>query len=802
MMHSHDIRQAWRALWKYPGFTIVAALTLAIGIGANTAIFSFVNAILLKPLPYKEPDRLVELFENHLTNGWHKVTLGAPMIDEWRRQNTVFEGIAGRGWSGFILTGRGQPEQLKGRLISANAFSLLGIKPFLGRDFLPTEETNGNHHVILLSHESWKRRFGSEKDIIGRSLTINGDVCTVVGVMPPNTRYPDPNLDLWMPLAFNADQLSNRHAHNYQAFARLKPGITLERARAEMDSIVLRMADANAENRGWGAEVFPMHEIIVGDSQTLLWMLLGSVGLVLLIGCANIANLLLARAAARAHEFGIRLALGASPVQIVRQLLTESLALSALGGILGILVAFAGLKMLLHFSPPDLPRISEGVHLDGPTLLFTAAASIIAGLFFGLAPALQVTNPSLVIQINETSRGNSSGLRRHRLRAAFVISEVALSLMLLAGAGLFIRSFARIVSQDLGFNPEHLITAGVGLPDRSYSDQADKARFFDRLLTNLRELPGLENTALAYGVPLTGQSSSLYARILGEPEPRPGESVAAGYSQISEGYFRAMNTPILAGRDFNNRDLTNAQPTVIVDEKFVRNFHLGTNVVGRHIKIGDGTEDAEIIGLVRETKRTGVAEETRGEMYRPFRQNLWGYMNVVVRRQQDPSAFTRLLRAEIDKIDKDIPIDSVRTMTQLVNTSVAQRRLSVQLLTGFASVALFLAAIGIYGVLACSVTERRQEIGIRMALGAQRSDVLNLVVGQGMRMVLIGVALGIAGALGVGRLIATLLYQVKPFDPMTFGAVSILLTVAALLACYLPAKRATRVEPIVALRHE
>ncbi|MBU6400043.1 MAG: ABC transporter permease [Verrucomicrobia bacterium] len=797
-----DVRYGLRTLIKTPAFAVIAIATLALGIGANSAIFSFVNAILLRPLPYKDPERLVMVFENQRVNGWFKDAVGAPVLGEWRRQNTVFEGLAARGWDGFTLTGKGQPENIPGSPLSANMFSLLGIRPIRGRDFQPEEETYGKHHVVLLSHDLWQRRFGRDTNIIGQSITLNAEPYTVVGVMPPRTFFPEPDTQLWTPLAFSPDQLRQRHAHNYLVYGRLKAGVPLGQARAEMDLIARRMADADEQNKGWGAEVYPLREIVVGDSRVMLLVLLCSVGLVLLIGCANIANLLLVRSAARAREFAIRAALGAGRGQMIRQLLTESLLLAICGGILGSLLAWAGLRALVRISPPDLPRIWEGIHLDGTTLLFTAAVTLATGVVFGLAPAWQASRPALAHELNESSRSTSASRHRHWLRGVLVIGEVAVSLTLLVSAGLMIRSFSRLVSQQLGYNPEHIVTMGTELPNAKYPEQGNKARFFEQFLAAVRRLPGVQSAALVRGLPLSGRDSNLSVLINSAPQPAPGESVAAGYSQVSPGYFHTMNIPLLQGRDFTGQDRTNTVPVVIVDETFVRNFKLGTNILGRRIDIGDGTDKVEIIGVVKDTKRSSLADAPHGEMYRTYKQMCWGYMTLVVQTKRNSPEITRAVRTELDTIDKDQPIENVRTMTRLVASSVAQRRMSVELLGGFAGVAMLLAAIGLYGVLAYNVAQRTQEIGIRMALGARRGDVLGLVLRHGMTLASIGITLGLAGALAVTRLLRSLLFGVSSTDPVTFVLVPLLLCAVAFLACWLPARRATKVDPMVALRNE
>ncbi len=650
----------------------------------------------------------------------------------------------------------------------------------------------------------WQRRFGGDSNIVGQSLTLGAEPYTVIGVMPPGTLSPDGarNRDLWVPLAFKPEEIRQRHAHNYFAYARLKPGVTLQQARVEMDLIARRMAAADAQNVGWGAEVHPLHEIIVGNSRRLLLVLLGSVGLVLLIGCANIASLLLARSTARAREFAIRAALGAGRGALIRQLLTESCVLAGIGGALGILLGRLGLNALVRFSPPDLPRMDEAIPLDGITLAFTVLITLATGIIFGLLPALQASNPALAQELAESSRGGSAGHRRQFARAALVVSEVALSVILLIGAGLTVRSSGRLLAQNPGYVPEHLVTMAISLPSQKYPQQAERARLFDALLPAVRAIPGVQSAGYAFGVPLTSVNNSLSVVVRDAPPPAPGESVAAGYTQVSPGYFAAMKTPLLQGRDFTDRDDTNAPPVMIVDETFVKNFKLGSHPVGRRINVGDGTDNVEIIGVVKDVKRVHMAEPARGEMYRSYRQNCWGFLTLVVRTQRDPVDVTRAIRTELDRLDKDLPLDSVRTMTQLVAANVAQRRLSVQLLTGFAGGALLLSALGLYGVLAYMVSQRTREIGIRVALGAQRRDVLGLVIGQGMRLALLGIVLGVAGAFALTRVLQRLLYEIKPTDPQTFVGVTVLLSLVAFLACWLPARRAAKVDPMEALRYE
>ena len=798
----YDLKFALRQLLKNPGFTAVAVLTLAIGIGATTAIFSFVNAVLLRPLPFKEPERLAVVFESNPERDWHKNAVGAPMLGEWRLRNQTFEELAAYKPETVSLTGRGQPETLRVAALSANILSLLGIQPMLGRGFLPEEEVFGNHHVVVLGYDLWMRRFGGDPKVVGQTLTLDSEVCQVVGVLPPRTFFPDGSAQIWMPLAFSPDRLRQRHNHSYLVYGRLKSQVTLAQARADMDLVAKQMEEADPQNQGWGTEVFPLQEILVGDSRAVLLVLMGAVGLVLLVACANIANLLMARAAARAGEFAVRVALGAGRRQIVRQLLVESLVLAASGGLVGLVLGAAVLELLVHFSPSNLPRLWEGISFDGSALAFAVGMTLVTGLVFGLAPALQTARSTLQADLNDGSRGSSAGHRRRWFRAALVVSEVALSIILLIGAGLLIRSFDRLLSRPLGFVPEHVMTLSFALPGRSYPGRAEKARFFDQLLAQARSLPGVDSAGLIYGMPLSGMNSSLSVDIPGAQPPAPGESVAAGYSQISPGYFRTLNIPLLQGRDFSDQDRGGSPAVVIVDETFVKNFKLRDRVIGRHLGVGDGTTNAEIIGVVRDVKRLDLAQAPQGELYRPYLQNCWGQMDLVVRTQRDPQDITRALRVAVDRLDKGLPMEQPRTLTQLVASSVAERRLSVQLLAGFAGVALLLASIGLYGVLAFNVTQRRREIGIRAAMGAQRGDILRLILGHAMTLVVVGMGIGLAGALALSRFLGSLLFEIKPNDPMTFALVPLVLTGVALLACWLPARRASQVDPMVVLRSE
>jgi putative ABC transport system permease protein len=798
-----DLGYGARILGKNRGFALVAILTLALGIGANTAIFSFVNAILIRPLPFRDPSRLVILFESWPAQASYKNACG-PILDEWRRQNTSFEGLTAVYRDGYTLTGRGTPETIGAPSVSANTFSLLGVKPILGRDFLPEEETFGKNHVVLLSYEFWQNHFGGDANVVGQSIDLNHSPYLVVGVMPPHTFFPDSACPIWTALAFSPETLRMRHAHNYTVFGRLKPNVTLEQARADMDLVAARMAAADAKEFKWGAEVYPWRDIMVGGSRTELLALLGAVAMVLLIACVNIANLLLARSATRSHEFSIRTALGAGRSTILRQLLTESLLLSLCGGVAGLAAAKLGLGALTRLAASQFPRLWEGVHLDAMTLAFAAIVTLATAILFGLAPAWQTARRAVASGLNEGPRGGSGGLGRQWTRSVLVISEVALSLILLASAGLMIRSFAQLMSQQLGYDTERLITMTTGLPDQQYPSLAERSRLLSQLLEKVRILPGVQSAAVAFGVPLTGMSANLSVNVVGAAPHRPGDSVAAGYEQVSAGYFETMKIPFAQGRDFTDHDDAHAPPVLIVDETFTKNFNLGSgaDVIGKRINVGDGTDNAEIIGVVKDTKHDGMAAAPRGEMYRPLRQACHNYVGLVVRTQTDTAAMIREIRGELDSLDKDLPLQNIRTMTQLVSDSVGSQRLSMQLLGTLAGIALLLAVIGLYGVLSYNVTDQTREIGIRMALGAPRVEVLKLILKRGMGLTLAGLIVGLAGALAVTRELRAMLFGVSPNDLLTFVAVSLVLTLAGLAACWIPALRAARLEPMAALRHE
>jgi putative ABC transport system permease protein len=797
-----DLAFAVRMLLKNPAFTCIAILALGLGIGANTAIFSVVNAVLLKPLPYRDPDRLVRVYETFPEQGWRQNSVTAGNYLDWLAENQSFQDMAAMGGGDFSLTGDGEPVRLRGSRVSSSFFSVLKVQPALGRGFLAEEDRYGNHNSVVLSYGLWQRRFGGDLQILGKSLILNQNTHSVVGVMPAGFDFPDAGTEVWVPLAFRENEINNRRGHSYRVIARLKPGMTLPQAERDLNIIETRIGAEHRFVKGWGVELIPLKERLVGKSRPALLILLGAVGFVLLIACANVANLLLARAAARQKEFAIRAALGAGRFRVVRQLLTESVLLAVIGGIFGLLLAYWGVHALVALSPANLPRVEE-IRIDRWVLFFTLGVSLATGAIFGLAPALQASKPDVNEALKDSGRGSTGGLGRNRLRSLLVVSEVALSLVLLISAGLMIRSFSRLREVNPGFNPDRILTMSISLPGKKYSELEKSVQFIDQLIQRVGNLPGIKSVGMINNLPLAGSGSSIAVKVEGLPEPAPGEPIAAGHRQISPNYFKTLGTAFVKGRDFNEHDRTNSIPVAIINDSFVRKFMRGQEPIGQRLNVGDGGPGpVEIVGVVKDIRHNGLDTEAGAEMYFPYMQRCWGFLTLVVRTASNPSLMTSVVRKEVQLIDKDQPVHNVRTMDQLVTESVAQRRLSMMLLGIFASVALVLAAVGIYGVMSYSVSQRTHEMGIRMALGARRGDVLRLVVKQGMMLAVIGVAVGLAGALALTHLMSTLLFEIKPTDLPTYSGVSLLLTAVAVSACFLPARRATRVDPIIALRYE
>jgi putative ABC transport system permease protein len=795
-----DLRYGARMLFKQPGFTLIAVVTLALGIGANAAIFSVVNAVLLRPLPFKEPDRLMVIRETKLPQ-FPEFSVSPGNFLDWKAQNTVFERLVAMNSSSFNLIGTGEPERLRGMFVSEGFFTLFGATPQLGRDFLPEEDQPGRNFVVMLSNGLWQRRFGSDPKIVNQAITLNGQSYTVIGVMPASFRYGGRELDLWTPIAFTAEQAQNHGGHYLQTVGRLKPGVSVEQARAEMVAIAGRLATQypNA-NAGWSVKLGPMLEFAVRDIKPALLVLLGAVAFVLLIACANVANLLLARAAGRQKEIAIRTAMGAGRGRIVRQLLTESVLLSLAGGAVGLGLAYWGTKLLLTLAPPNLPRMSD-VGLDGRALGFTVAITLLTGVIFGLVPALQASKPNLNEVMKDAGRGSTEGGRRQFIRSTLVVLEVASALVLLVGAGLMIKSFWRLQQVDPGFNPNSALTASINLPRKKYPEAEKQAAFYQQLITKVSTLPGVQTVGASNVIPLGDNDFVLGFVIEGRPPVPAGASQSTNYFAVSADYFKAMGIPLLRGRVFTEQDTKTTTRVAVINETLAKKFFPNEDPIGKRIHVTNGpTTFREIVGIVGDVKQYGLDQETTMQTYEPYTQEPFTFMSLVVRTTGDPLSLSPAIRNEVLQIDKEQPVSSFATLDQLVSTSVARQKFSMLLLGVFATVALVLAAVGIYGVLSYAVTQRTHEIGIRMALGAGRRDVLRLVVGQGMLLTGLGVGAGLASALLLTRLMATLLFGVSATDPLTFGLIACLLLTIALFACWIPAQRATKVDPIIALR--
>ena len=795
-----DLRYGFRLLVQNPGFTAVAVLTLGLGIGANTAIFSVVNAVLLKPLSYANADRLVMALENNLAKGWSSFAVSPANFADWQKQNHVFDPLVAFQGGGYVLTGQGEPEQLFGQQTTDGFFRLTGVEPALGRAFREEEFETGKDRVVILGHALWQRRFGGSPEVLGKAVTFSGDSYTVIGVMPKGFRIPQ-GADLLAPLTLTPDMLAHRGAHYLVAMGRLKPGVTLQQAQSEMSGIATALAKQYPDtNTGWNTNLQPLFEAIVGEVRPALLALFAAVGFVMLIACGNVTNLLLARGASRQKEIALRAALGAGRIRIIRQLLTESVLLALAGGAIGLLLGEWGVELLRALQPANLPRMQD-LSINSSVLLFTFGLSLLTGLVFGSAPALLISRSHLSETLKEGGRGSGSG-GRHRLRGALVVAQVALSLILLVGAGLQIRSFLHLMKVDPGFDSTNVLTMGVSLPDTKYPDGDRQKAFIQRALENLQALPGVKSAAVVTSVPM-GDGDLIYSlSVEGRPAPQ-GQEPSANWYSVSPDYFQTMRIPLVKGRLFTEHDDSAAQRVAVINESVARRIFPGEDPIGKQIRMGiDSQVVREIVGIVKDVKHYALEGKFTMQMYVPYRQQAMDTMVFLLRTDTDPASLTSAARRTIFALDKDQPVSEASTLEDLVSASASQRRLNTLLIGFFAVVALVLAAVGIYGVVAYSVAQRTHEIGVRMALGAQKRDVFSLVLRQGMLLVVAGVALGLAGAMALTRLISQLLFNVSALDAATFLSTPLLLAAVALLACYLPARRAARVDPMVALRYE
>ena len=796
----NDLRYAFRMMLKHRVFTCVAVLALALGIGANTAIFSVINAVVLRPLPYGNPEQLVTILHDGA-----KPVAPANYFDLAAQSNS-FAAIAAAQWWEPNLMGRDQPEHLRGLQLTAQMFQVLGVSPVLGRTFNADEDQPGRERVVVLSHRLWQRRFGGDAGVVGQQVTFDGESYTVIGVMPPEFQFAPfwaTNAELWSPLNLTP-RANNRGGQSLRVFARLKPTTTRAMAQAEVATIFRRLEQEHPEtNKGLTIAVEPLHEQVVGKARPALLILFGAVSFVLLIACANVANLMLARATSRQKEIALRTALGASSSRIARQLLTESVVIALIGGVFGLLLSIAGMRALLALGPASLPRL-QTIRLDLPTLGVTLGLSVITGLLFGLAPVMQTRKWNWQASLKESTRGSSAGRSRVNARRLLVISEVALALMLLIGGGLMVRSFAHLRAVDPGFTPDNLLTMTISLAGSAHSTAPKRVAFFNELLPRINSLPGVQSASAINHLPLGGDVWTVPFLVEGRPAPGPGEKQGAVYRIIRPDYFRAMGATLLKGRAFTTHDNDTSPPVVIINEPFAKRVWPNEDPLGKRIRVSEAdAEPREIVGVVKALKQDQWTAEPNLEMYLPHLQVAAPRaLTLVVRSSGDPLALVGAIENQVWSIDKNLPVSEIRTMHEVIAGSIEQHRFNLFLLGLFAFVALVLALVGIYGVMSESVNARTHEIGIRMALGARAADVLGMVVGQGMTLAAIGIGIGLFGAFWLTKFMATLLYEVSPTDSVTFLLIPLVVALVVLCACLIPARRATKVDPLVALRYE
>jgi predicted permease len=805
-----DARYAFRMLRKNPGFTAVAVLTLALGIGANTAIFSVVYAVLLKPLPYTNPHQLVSAFQANIQEGVPENGASYPNFEEWRAQNHVFSELAGITFHQLTLTGRGEPSVVGTSIVTAEHFALLDVKPLQGRIFFSEDGKQGAPPVVIVSENLWRGALGADPKIVGSSIILDKRPFTVVGIMPAAFRSPFINAqqDVWIPLVQDplfGSWMARRGGHWLPVFGRLKPGVSIAQAQAEMDTISERLAsEFPAENKGWTVRLVPMQKEIAGDVRTALLVLLGAVGLVLLIACANIANLLLTRATSRSKEIAVRTALGAGRSRIIRQLLSETAVLGLLGGVVGIALAYWGVRALSSLLPDNLPQLNA-IRVDNFVLIFALALSAIASIAFGLVPALFASKSDIQASLREGSgRAGESGNRR-RARSFLAAAEIALAMVLLVAAGLLLRSFSKLTSVSPGFESHNIVKAEVSLPQFQYSKPQQWTAFSDELLTRIQAQPGLQESAIAIPLPITDGFINLGFEIIGVPPASPSDSRLANYVSVSPNYFRVMEIPLLSGRLFNQQDIDSAPRVTLISKALAQRYFPNQDPIGKHLNFGfppNPDVSREIIGIVGDVRDKSLGDAPAPMMYVPFSQApFWG-ANLVVKSTLSTSAVAAAIRQEVQNIDKDLPVTDVAKLPDLLDASVSQQRFRTFLLGLFAAMALVLAATGIFGVISYSVSRRTNEIGIRVALGASRATILRMILRETLILAAIGLAVGAPCALAASHLIGHMLFGVSANDPLTLAAVACTLAAVAAFAGFLPARRAMQVDPMVALRHE
>ena len=800
-----DLRYGARMLMKKPGFTLIAILTLALGIGGNTAIFTVVDAALLRSLPYKSPESLYHLWETRPQKEFAQREFSYPDYQDYQ-QNGVFEEIAAYRGGGGVLRGRGEPEPVSAPAASANFFSMLGVEPVIGRLFQLGDDRQGAERVAVLTYGFWQRRFGGDAGIIGQSLTIGGASYTVVGALPASFQFALRPADLWLPYQPTEAQRSARFMHGTNLIGRLKSGVGVEQAQAEMSAIAGRIErDHNQSHAGTGFKIVPLREQLVGDVKPILLVLLGAVGFVLLIACANVASLLLTRSLARQKEIAVRAALGAGRWRVIRQLLTESSLLALLGGAAGLLVASWGVAALVAALPEDqlnaLPFL-KSLRIDEGVLAFAFALSLLTGIVFGLAPALQATGADLYESLKEGGRAASGGPRRH-LRGALVVTEIALAVVLLTGAGLMMKSLLRLLRTDVGFDPRNLLTMTVALPASKYGEPNRQVNFYGRLVERLESLPGVRGAGTVDNLPLIGGNTTRFT-VEGDPIPPPGQEVEANFRVTNESYFQTLGAPLLKGRFFDERDTADAPSVVVINKSLADRLFAGRDPIRRRLSYTSINFTTEIIGVVGDVKITGLDQAIKPVLYVPFRQIASPATSLVVRTSADPATLIGVIRNECRALEPDVAIFNARTMEEMISDSPASfmRRFPTLLIGVFAGVALLLASVGLYGVVSYSVSQQTHEIGVRMALGAQRRDIFQLVLGQGALLLAAGLAIGLVASFICTRLFSSLLFGVSATDPLTFMITPTLLSLAALIACYVPARRACKVDPLVALRSD